>query len=128
MIIVYQKRCGSCNAFAVVPEGISWRLETAVYAVADAAGDDPGYIQYALNLVMGRETVDTVLLSEELRGIAAEKDEEEAILGLMNRIVDLAAGETAEVLGTREQILDLGAIVREKVEAWIESRRTDREA
>lgn len=112
------KNSGSYNYFTVIPDGIPWRLETVVHELVDGKEDDPGYVNYALNLVVGSETLDTLLLSEEFWGIAKEDDEDEMILALLNKIVELATVETERVISRNEIILDLRTLIEDEVDFW----------
>lgn len=118
MIITYAKNNGSFNCFTVVPNEVSWRLEVVVHELIDVKEDDPGYVNYALNLVVGAETVDTLLLSEEFWGIANEDDEDEMILALLNKIVELAIVETESMFSRNETILDLCTLIEDEVDFW----------
>ena len=118
MIITYAKNSGSFNCFTVVPEGVPWRLEAVVHELIDGKEDDPGYVNYALNLVIGAETVDTLLLSEEFWGIANEDDEDEMILALLNKIVELAIVEAESVISRKDMILDLRTLIEDEVDFW----------
>lgn len=115
MIIAYAKNSGSVNCFTAVPEGIPWCLETAVHELIDRKEADPGYVNYALNLVVGVETVDTLLLSKEFRGIA---NKDEMIFALLNKIVELAIVEAEIVISRKEMILDLSTLIEDEVDFW----------
>lgn len=118
MIITYAKNSGSFNCFTVVPEGVPWRLEVVVHELGDGKEDDPGYVNYALNLVVGSETVDTLLLSEEFWGIAKEDDDDEMVLALLNKIVESAIVEAASVISRKEMILNLSSLIEDEVDFW----------
>lgn len=71
-------------------------------------------MNYALNLVVGAETVDTLLLSEEFWGIGKD----EMILALLNKIVELATVEAESVISRKEMILDLRTLIEDEVDFW----------
>lgn len=111
MIVSYKKSKEKLNCFTVIPEGMPWRLEIVITEKVEAAKTDSGYVIYALNLVVGKDYVDTILSSDELWGVADHEYEDEMLLALMEKIVELTMYET-------EQIMDLGTILDTETKFW----------
>ena len=115
MIITYRKGSGMYRCVCVIPEGIPWRVEVVAEKGMDGREQT---VRYALNLVAGQETLDTLMLSDEYWAPATPADKPGMTLALLNQVARLIADETETVIAGQGLRIDLADIIEDEVAVW----------